>query len=101
MWETEQFWGTIDFHSMFSLPGYKLTSKYLPLYSAEQRNSWQNFCIFGWTIPLNWEIIITKYVILSHNDGRTYSSGLEHNLWKNQINHGLVIKYIKIINHVS
>ncbi len=45
-------------------PGYKLSSKYLPLCSAEQRNScmfgttwgWVNddrIFIFGWTIPLN------------------------------------------------
>ncbi len=74
MWETEQFWGTIDFHSFLfptmevngapKQPGYKLSSKYLPLCSAEQRNSyrfgttwgWVNddrIFIFGWTIPLN------------------------------------------------
>ncbi len=73
MWETEQFWGTIDFHSIFfptmevngapKQPGYKLSSKYLPLCLAEQRNSyrfgttwgWVNddrIFIFGWTIPL-------------------------------------------------
>ncbi len=73
MWETEQFWGTIDFHSIFfptmevngapKQPDYKLSSKYLPLCSAEQRNSyrfgttwgWVNddrIYIFGWTIPL-------------------------------------------------
>ncbi len=73
MWETEQFWGTIDFHSIFfptmevngapKQPGYKLSSKYLPLCSAEQRHSyrfgttwgWVNddrIFIFGWTIPL-------------------------------------------------
>ncbi len=73
MWETEQFWGTTDFHSIFfptmevngalKQPGYKLSSKYLPLCSAEQRHSyrfgttwgWVNddrIFIFGWTIPL-------------------------------------------------
>ncbi len=73
MWKTEQFWGTIDFHSIFfptmevngapKQPGYKLSSKYLPLCSAEQRHSyrfgttqgWVNddrIFIFGWTIPL-------------------------------------------------
>ncbi len=73
MWETEQFWGTIDFHSNFfstmevngapKQPDYKLSSKYLPLCSAEQRHSyrfgttwgWVNddrIFIFGWTIPL-------------------------------------------------
>ncbi len=41
MWETEQFWGTIDFHSIVfptmevngapKQPGYKLSSKYIPL----------------------------------------------------------------------
>ncbi len=49
--ETEQFWGTIDFHSIFfptmevkvngapKQPGYKLSSEYLPLRSAEQKKS--------------------------------------------------------------
>ncbi len=51
MWETEQFWGTIDFHSIFlptmevngapKQPGYKLSSEYLPLCSAEQRNAYR------------------------------------------------------------
>ncbi len=71
--ETEQFWGTIDFHCILfptmevngapKQPGYKLSSKYLPLCSAEQRHSyrfgttwgWVNddtIFIFGWTIPL-------------------------------------------------
>ncbi len=41
MWETEQFWGTIEFHGIFlptmevngapKQPGYKLSSKYFPL----------------------------------------------------------------------
>ncbi len=73
IWETEQFWGTIDFHSIFSpmevngtpkQPGYKLSSKYLPLCSAEQRNSYRFgttwggvnddiIYICGWTIPLS------------------------------------------------
>ncbi len=73
MWETEQFWGTIDFHSIFfptmkvngapKQPGYKLSSEYLPLCSAEQRHSYRvgttwgcvnddRSFIFGWTIPL-------------------------------------------------
>ncbi len=73
MWLTEQFWGTIDFHSIFvptmevngapKQPGYKLSSKYLPLCSAEQRHSYRfgttwgwvyddRIFIFGWTIPL-------------------------------------------------
>ncbi len=79
MWETEPFWGTIDFHSIWNTivfffptmevngapkqPGYKLSSKYLPLCSAEQRNSYRfgttwgrvnddRIYIFGWTIPL-------------------------------------------------
>ncbi len=72
--ETEQFWGTIDFHSIFvptmevngapKQPGYKLSSKYLPVCSAEQTHSyrfgttlgWVNddrIFIFGWTIPLS------------------------------------------------
>ncbi len=80
MWETEQFWGTIDLHSIFfptmevngapKQPGYKLSSKYLPLCSAEQRHSyrfgttwgWVNddrIFIFGWTIPLSrWGIFV-------------------------------------------
>ncbi len=46
MWESEKFWGTIDFIVFFcptikvngapEQPGYKLSSKYLPLCSAEQ-----------------------------------------------------------------
>ncbi len=50
-----QFWSTIDFHSIFfptmdvngvpKQPGYKLSSKYLPLCLAEQRNE----CRFGST----------------------------------------------------
>ncbi len=80
MLETEQFWGTIDFHNICfptmevngapEQPGYKLSSKYLPLCSAEQTHSyrsgntwgWVNddrIFIFGWTIPL-----ITHYFIL-------------------------------------
>ncbi len=49
--KTEQFWGTIDFHSIFfptmedngapKQPGYKLSSKYLPLCSAEQTHSYR------------------------------------------------------------
>ncbi len=51
MRETEQFWGTIDFYSNFfpimivngglKQPGYKLSSKYLSLCSAEQRHSYR------------------------------------------------------------
>ncbi len=87
MWETEQFWGTIDFHSIFfptmeingapNQPGYKLSSKYIPLCSAEQRNSyrfgttwgWVNddrIFIFGWTIPLNvsiWQVNSGGYLV--------------------------------------
>ncbi len=79
--------GTIDFHSIFFFPtmevngapkqpGYKLSSKYLPLCSAEQRHSyrfgttwgWVNddiIFIFGWTIPLithHFILILTKAV---------------------------------------
>ncbi len=71
--ETEQFWGIVDFHSIFFLPtmvvngapkqpGYNLSSEYLPLCSAEQRYScrfgttWggvnDQMFIFEWTIPL-------------------------------------------------
>ncbi len=73
MWETEQFWGTIDFHNIYfpsmevnGAPkqlGYKLSSKYLHLCSAEQRysyrfgNTWgwvndDRIFIFWWTFPL-------------------------------------------------
>ncbi len=58
MWETEQFWGTIDFHSIFfptmevngapKQPGYKLSSKYLPLCSAEQINLYRFGTTWGW-----------------------------------------------------
>ncbi len=78
---TPQFWGTIDFHSILfptmevngalKQPGYKLTSKYIPLFSAKQGNSYRfgttwgvvkddRIFIFGWTIPLrptNWIVI--------------------------------------------
>ncbi len=68
------FWGTIDFHCILfptmdvngapKEPNYKLSSKYLPLCSAEQRHSnrfvtswrWINddrIVIFGWTVPLS------------------------------------------------
>ncbi len=57
--------------------GYKLSSKYLPLCSAEQRNSyrfgttwgWVNddrICIFGWTIPLNDHVIHVTYFLLQN-----------------------------------
>ncbi len=82
MWETEQFWGTIDLHSIF-FPTMEVNgapkqvtnflSKYLPLCSAKQRNSyrfgttwvWVNYdriFIFGWTIPLNlvWKMVWAK-----------------------------------------
>ncbi len=75
MWETQQqFWVTIDFCGIFiptmavnvapKQPGYKFSSKCLPLCSAEQRNSYRfgntwglvnddRIFIFGWTIPLS------------------------------------------------
>ncbi len=88
MWETEQFCGTIDFHSIFfsymkvngapKQPGYKLSSEYLPLCLAEQRNSyrfgttwgWVNddrIFIFGWTIPLSlaWVYALLKNTSVS------------------------------------
>ncbi len=58
MWETEQFWGTIDFHSIFfptievngalKQPDYKLSSKYLTLCLAVQRNSYRFGTTWGW-----------------------------------------------------
>ncbi len=55
---------TMEVNGAPKQPGYKLSSKYLPLCSAEQRNSyrfgttwgWVNddrIFIFGWTIPLS------------------------------------------------
>ncbi len=55
---------TMEVNGAPKQPGYKLSSKYLPLCSAEQRNSyrfgstwgWVNYdriFIFGWTIPLS------------------------------------------------
>ncbi len=47
---------TMEVNGAPKQPGYKLSSKYLPLCSAEQRHSskWRQFFIFGWTIPLTW-----------------------------------------------
>ncbi len=52
------FWGTIDFHSIVNnsmevngapkQPGYKLSSKYLPLCLAEQRHSYRFGTTWGW-----------------------------------------------------
>ncbi len=74
MFVTSLFWGTIDFHSRRKntmevngapeLLCFPHSSEYLPLCSAEQRNSyrfgttwgWVNddrIFIFGWTIPLS------------------------------------------------
>ncbi len=95
MWETEQFWGTIDFHSIFfptmavngapKQPGYKLSSKYLPLCSAEQRHSyrfgttwgWVNdrILIFGWTIPLTYLPSVSKWEL------DTFKLTLMHLTW--------------------
>ncbi len=58
------FFPTMEVNGAPKQPGYKLSSKYLPLCSAEQRNSyrfgttwgWVNddrIFIFGWTIPLS------------------------------------------------
>ncbi len=70
MWETEQFWCTIDYHSIYFsyygsqwCPKNSLVTNFLPLCSAEQRHSyrfgttwgWVNddsIFIFGWIIPL-------------------------------------------------
>ncbi len=57
------FFPTMEVNGAPKQPGYKLSSKYLPLCSAEQRHSyrfgttwgWVNddrIFIFGWTIPL-------------------------------------------------
>ncbi len=58
MWETGQFWGTIDFHIIYfptmevngapKQPGYKLSSKYLPLCLPEQRHSYRFGSTRGW-----------------------------------------------------
>ncbi len=58
------FFPTMEVNGAPKQPGYKLPSKYIPLCSAEQRNSyrfgttwgWVNddrIFIFGWTIPLS------------------------------------------------
>ncbi len=58
------FFSTMEVNGAPKQPGYKLSSEYLPLCSAEQRHSyrfgttwgWVNddrIFIFGWTIPLN------------------------------------------------
>ncbi len=58
------FFPTMEVNGAPKQPGYKLSSKYLPLCSAEQRKSyrfgttwgWVNddrIFIFGWTIPLS------------------------------------------------
>ncbi len=72
MWETEHFWGIIDFYGIYfptvevngqKQPGYKLSSEYLSLCSAEQTHShrfgntwaWVNddrIVISGWADPL-------------------------------------------------
>ncbi len=83
MWETEQFWGTIDFHSIYysyygsqwcpKTAWLQTFFKYLPLCSAEQRHSyrfgttwgWVNddtIFIFGWTIPLSRLLCVHKGV---------------------------------------
>ncbi len=57
------FFPTMEVNGAPKQPGYKLSSKYLPLCSAEQRNSYRfgttsgrvnddRIFIFGWTIPL-------------------------------------------------
>ncbi len=58
--ETEQFWGTIDIHSIYILtvevngspkqPVYKLTSEYRPLCSAEQTHSYRFGNTWGWVL---------------------------------------------------
>ncbi len=131
---TEQFWGTIDFHSNFFFPtmevnvapkqpGYKRSSKYLPLCSAEQRNSyrfgttwgWVNYdiiFIFGWTIPLSLNnisdqtycinslnltfisISILEWFLKDHVTLKTGVRMLKIQLCITEINYSL--KYIKI-----
>ncbi len=91
MWKTKKFWGTIDFHSIFfptmevngakNSVDNKLSSKCLPLCSAEQRNSyrfgmtrgWVNLewlegdriFIFGWTIPLSTKVNWMDYFFIN------------------------------------
>ncbi len=74
MWETEQLWGTIDFHSTCvsyygapKQPDYKLSSEYLPLRSEQPHSyrfwttwGWVNderIYIFGWTVSLNMQCV--------------------------------------------
>ncbi len=65
------FFPTMEVNGAPKQPGYKLSSKYLPLCSAEQRHSyrfgttwgWVNdtIFIFGWTVPF-------KFKISHHNE---------------------------------
>ncbi len=70
------FFPTMEVNGAPKQPGYKLSSKYLPLCSAEQRNSykfgttwgWVNddrIFIFGWTIPLSVHVYRRKALCVS------------------------------------
>ncbi len=91
MWETEQFWGTIDFHSIYFLTMevnpellcLPHSSEYLPLCSAEKRHPYRfgttwgwvsddRIFIFGWTIPLiNRDSSHNVYIIYVTLDHKT------------------------------
>ncbi len=69
------YFPTMEVNGAPKQPGYKLSSKYLPLCSAEQRHSyrfgttwgWVNddsIFIFGWTIPLTSSKVTGKTLIL-------------------------------------
>ncbi len=68
-WETEQFWGTIDVPTMDvngapKQPGYKLSSEYIPLCSAEQRNPYGFGTTWGW---VNYDRIFIFWAIYPFN----------------------------------
>ncbi len=114
MWETEQFWGTIDFHSiLFSTmevncspkqPRYKLSSEYLPLCSAEQRNSyrfgttwgWVNDDrIFGWTVPLN----VKKSDIIFYNRSQNSVRSRFQSLHRQTPSTVILSRFCRFVHH--
>ncbi len=68
------FYLNMEVNGATKLPGYKSYSKYLPLCSAEQINSYRFGTIWGWhsfhfdrTIPLN-KTCLTKWSMLKEQD---------------------------------
>ncbi len=88
-WGTQSsiFSPTMEVNGAPKQPDYKLSSKYLPLCSAEQRNSyrfgstweWVNddrIFIFGWTVPLRIENGIRVMHIWANSTNSNMKSGL-------------------------